>query len=189
MGQALKIAYFTPDEYLAGELCAKLRHEYIDGEIFAMAGASENHNRIALNIGWHLRSAVRSHLCGVFMNDMKIRINNGERFYYPDVSICCDPNDSEAYFKDHPCFIAEVLSSSTAKTDRREKWLAYRDIPSLRYYLLVNSKKPQVEYYQHLDNGEWVWNRLEPGEMLEVNCNEYQAQLRFEDIFEYVIWH
>jgi len=188
MSQALKINYLTPEEYLTGELIAKQRHEYIDGEVFAMAGASENHNRITLNIALKLRAAARGTPCGIFVNDMKIRMYQGARFYYPDVSICCDKRDTDAYFKDYPCLIAEVLSYSTRKTDRREKWLAYREMPHLRYYLLVNSKQPQVDYYQRNDNEEWEKGKLEPGEILEISCGEYKAQLRFEDLFEDVVW-
>jgi Uma2 family endonuclease len=188
MGQALKIQYLSVDEYLTGELIADVRHEYVDGEVFAMAGASERHNRATLNIAFQLRAAVRGTSCGVFVNDMKIRIRQGNRFYYPDVSMCCDRNDTNAYFKDHPCLIAEVLSHSTAKIDRREKWLAYREIPQLRYYLLISTRQPKVEYFQRNDNGEWETGQLESGEALEISCNEQRIKLRLEDIFEDVSW-
>lgn len=188
MGHPLPVHYITPEEYLTGELKTKLRHEYIDGQVFAMAGASENHNRITLNIAFQLRSVARGTPCGVFMNDMKIRLYQGARFYYPDVVVCCDSHDSDPYFKDHPCLIAEVLSYSTRKTDRREKWLAYREISQLRYYLLVNSKQPKVEYYQRNNDGMWESGRLESGEKLEIVCTGYRAELRFEDLFEDVNW-
>lgn len=188
MGYALKIQYITSEEYLTGELTAKLRHEYIDGQIFAMAGASENHNRITMNIAFQLRTAARGSSCGVFVNDMKIRIKHSKRFYYPDVMLCCDHTDVEKYYKDHPCLIAEVLSYSTTKTDRREKWLAYREIPQLRYYLLVSSKQPKVEYYQRNVDSEWELGKLQPGETLEIICGEYKTQLKFADIFEDIIW-
>jgi Uma2 family endonuclease len=188
MGQPLKVRTLTPEEYLAGELQSEIRHEYINGEVFAMAGASETHNRIALNIAFYLRAAARGGPCGVFINDMKLRIRGGERFYYPDIALCCDRSDREAYYKDRPCLIAEVLSSSTAKTDRREKWLVYREIPQLRYYLLVNSERPEVEYFRRAEEGGWELGRLEPGEVLKVECEGYRAELRFEELFEDVVW-
>ena len=123
--------FLTPDEYLEGEVHAVVRHEYVDGEVYAIAGAGEQHNRIALNIAFQLRSSARGGQCGVFMSDMKLRINSGERFYYPDVMLVCHGTDDNTHYKESPCLIAEVLSPSTEATDRREKWLAYKDINSL----------------------------------------------------------
>lgn len=130
-----KISYITEQDYLAYELAADCRHEYLDGQIYAMAGANERHNRISLNIAFHLRAAARGGHCGVFVNDMKLRIDQG-RAYYSDVMLVCDSRDNEEYYKQQPCLIAEVLSQSTATTDRREKCPAYQKIQSLRYYLM-----------------------------------------------------
>ncbi|TXH77407.1 MAG: Uma2 family endonuclease, partial [Thiothrix sp.] len=136
---AVQKILLSPEEYLAGEALAEFRHEYVAGEVYAMAGASERHNRITLNIAFQLRAKARGSQCGVFMNDMKLRIQQGERFYYPDVMLGCSQEDSHEFYKDKPCLIAEVLSPSTETTDRREKWLAYAQIPSLHYYLLVET--------------------------------------------------
>nr|VFK33209.1 MAG: Putative restriction endonuclease [Candidatus Kentron sp. MB]VFK35884.1 MAG: Putative restriction endonuclease [Candidatus Kentron sp. MB]VFK77533.1 MAG: Putative restriction endonuclease [Candidatus Kentron sp. MB] len=127
-----RIRYLSPEAYLNGESVSKVRHEYIEGDVFAMAGASERHNRIAVNIAFALRSAARGGPCGVFVSDMKVRVGR-ERFYYPDVMLVCEGEDDDAYYKDRPCLIAEVVSDSSEGTDRREKWFAYRAIPSLGY--------------------------------------------------------
>ena len=128
--------WMSEADYLDWESRAKEKHEYVAGEIFAMAGASERHNRITLNIAFHLRLATRGHSCRAFMADMKLRIADARSYYYPDVMLVCDNSDQHPIYKTAPCFIAEVLSPSTANIDQREKWLHYRDIPSLRYYLL-----------------------------------------------------
>lgn len=146
----------SPEEYLVGEAQAEFRHEYVAGEVYAMAGASERHNRISGNLYFQLRAKARGSQRGVFMNDMKLRIQQGERFYYPDVMLGCNPDDSHEFYKDQPCLIAEVLSPSTETTDRREKWLAYAQIPSLRYYLLVETNRRHVEFYQRGYNGQHV---------------------------------
>ncbi len=189
MTQLLKLKYLSPNEYLIQESQANIRHEYVDGEIFAMAGASERHNKIALNIAFQLRAATRGTNCSIFMSDMKIRVQQGKRFYYPDVSMCCDLKDNDPYFKDQPCLIAEVLSKSTATTDRREKWLAYRNISSLRYYLLVNSNQPKIDYFHRINNEIWELGQLTSSqESLAINCASQQAKLHFADIFEDIVW-
>ena len=108
-------------EYLAGEQCSNIRHEYLAGQVFAMAGAGEKHNRISLNIAFHLRAAARGKPCGVFISDMKLRVEPSDAYYYPDVMVTCDPTDNESLYKRSPCLIVEVLSPTTESIDRREK--------------------------------------------------------------------
>jgi len=182
----------SAEEYLAGEEVAEVRHEYVTGEIYAMAGAGERHNRIALNIAFQLRSKARGGRCGVFMSDMKLRIGRGERFYYPDVMLVCNENDDHSQYKDAPCLIAEVLSPSTEAVDRREKWLAYSELHSLRYYLLISADRQYVDYYQRDDAGVWQAATLTSQETILVQCGEEGAQFRaglcLDDIYEDVIW-
>lgn len=176
------------EDYIDGELNSDIRHEYIDGQVYAMAGASERHGRIAGNTFFHLRSAARGGSCGVFQSDMKVRIEAGNRFYYPDVLMYCDPADNEDYFKRRPCLIAEVLSESTEATDRREKWLAYRLLPSLQYYLLIASKERFVEYCRRSASGDWDLLLLSADERLEIHCEGLRASLSLDDIYEDVRW-
>lgn len=188
MSALQKLTYLTEQDYLAFELDAKVRHEYVDGQIYAMAGASERHNRISMNIGFHLRAAARGGPCGVFLSDMKLKIAGHKAYYYPDVMLVCNTQDNGEYFKQLPSFIAEVLSSGTAKIDRREKLLSYQKIPSLRYYLLINSNNTQVEYFVRDAQDEWQTALLEEGEMLAVDCDMYHAVLSLSDIYEDVVF-
>ena len=182
----------SPDEYLEGEKQSKLRHEYVSGEVYAMAGAGEQHNRIALNLAFQLRAKARGGRCGVFMSDMKLRIDKGVCFYYPDVMLSCDTDDSHSHFKDSPCLIAEVSSPSTESIDHREKLLAYKNIPSLKYYLLIASNRQHVEYYQRNEMGEWESALLAINHVIHVQCGiddtQYEAGLCLEDIYEDVHW-
>jgi len=176
--------HITIDDYLAGERDGEIRHEYVDGQVFAMAGASERHNRVAGNLFFLFRAAARGGNCGVFMSDMKVHVRDTHCFYYPDLLLTCDPADDEPYFKQRPCLIAEVLSPSTASTDRREKWNVYRRLPSLRYYLLVSADERRVEYFRRNLAGAWETALLEDGEVLEVLCSGYHARLTLAEIYE-----
>ena len=183
-----KITQLTEQDYLAFELTARFRQEYVDGQLYAMAGASERHNRISLNLGFHLRAAARGGHCGVFVSDMKLKIAWRNAYYYPDVMLVCNTQDNGEYYKQQPCFIAEVLSTSTANIDRREKLLAYQKIPSLRYYLLISSDQQQVEYFVRDAQDEWQTALLEADESLAIACDSYHATLNLGDIYEDVVF-
>ncbi len=184
MSALQKLTYLTEEDYLAFELDADMRHEYVDGQIYAMVGASERHNRIVGNVFFYLRAEARGGHCGVFASDMKLKITQQHSYYYPDVMLVCNSQDNEEYYKQQPCFIAEVLSPSTANTDRREKLLAYQKIPSLRYYLLVSADRIRVEYFVRDAQGDWQTALLEAEESLAVDCGDYHAVLRLGDIYE-----
>lgn len=183
-----KLTHLTEQDYLAFELNADVRHEYIDGQLYAMAGASERHNRISLNVGFHLRAAARGGHCGVFVSDMKLKIAWHKAYYYPDVMLVCNAQDNGEYYKQQPYLIAEVLSASTANTDRREKLLAYQKIPSLRYNLLISANQIQVEYFVRDAQDEWQTALLETDETLTIDCENYHAVLSLIDIYEDVIF-
>ncbi len=174
----------TEREYLDREAQAAERHEYVDGVVYAMAGAGERHNRIALNVAFHLRSVARGTPCGVYVSDMKLRVAHAAAYYYPDVIMSCEPASPETVFKEAPCFIAEVLSPSTAATDTREKLHAYRGIETLRYYVVVDSDRVSVTYHVRGDDGAWLAASLDPGERLEVLCGPVRAVLTLGSIYE-----
>jgi len=182
----------SPEDYLAGEQQATSRHEYVSGDTYAMAGAGEQHNRIAGNVFFQLRAKARGGRCGVFMSDMKLRIKEGVCFYYPDVMLICDTEDSQSHFKDNPCLIAEVSSPSTQSIDRREKLLAYKEISSLKYYLIIAANRQHVDYYQRNAAQEWEAATLEMHHVIHVQCGSgdtaYEAGLCLEDIYEDVRW-
>jgi Uma2 family endonuclease len=184
MGNPQIIEKISVEDYLSGEPHAEIKHEYIDGQVYAMAGASERHNRIALNIAIQLRSTSRGTPCGVFMSDMKFKHATFNIVYYPDVMLVCDTSDNDAYVKQRPCLIAEVLSPSTATIDRREKWHTYRNTPSLRYYLLVNPDAPIVEIYSRAQDDGWLRSTLEADDVLSIDCPPINTSLTLHDIYE-----
>ncbi len=142
----------SADAYLAGELESQVRHEYVDGEVYAMVGASDRHGLIALNFAGQLSQRLPDR-CQVFSSDMKVRIQTAEReiFYYPDVVGSCDPRDRKPYYRQHPCLVIEVLSPQTARLDRFEKFMFYRNLDSLEEYLLVSQEYRQVEVFRRAD--------------------------------------
>ncbi|TVQ88203.1 MAG: Uma2 family endonuclease [Chromatiaceae bacterium] len=174
-------------DYLAGEQHSPIRHEYLAGAVRAMAGADEAHNRISLNLAFHLRAATRGQPCAVFISDMKVRIEAEERFYYPDVLLTCEPADPGALFKVSPCLIAEVLSTSTEAIDRGEKLLAYRGLAALRYYLLLAQDRPRVEVYRRTEDGGWRYEVHEQGS-LALDCGALALRLSLADLYEDLVW-
>jgi Uma2 family endonuclease len=132
-------AWISTDDYLRSERDREVRHEYVDGQIYAMAGASDDHGRIAGNIFAELRGQLRGRPCEAFIADMKVKIPPSfvDAFYYPDVLVACSPTDRDRYFREEPAVIFEVLSPGTERIDRLEKPAAYLHIPSLQAYAIV----------------------------------------------------
>jgi Uma2 family endonuclease len=178
-----KTPSLSEQEYLETEALAEFRHEYVAGQVYAMAGAGERHNLIALNLAVQMRVATRGGSCRVFINDMKLRVRARQIFYYPDVMLCCDPQDDHELYKEAPCLIAEVLSPSTETTDRREKLAVYQTIASVRYYLLIASNQARVEYYQRADDGECYHAILAANEVLEFECGGRRMAVSLEDFY------
>jgi Uma2 family endonuclease len=174
----------SEDDYLRQEAGAEIKHELVSGEVYAMAGASERHNRIALNIAYHLRTITRGKACRAFMADMKLRIAASSTFYYPDVMLVCDPADDNPIYKQVPCLIAEVLSPATANVDMREKWQAYRTLPSLRYYLLVDSERLWTRAFFRKEEGDWFEQELAREDILDVQCDGVRLDLTLDDLYE-----
>ena len=138
----------TPEEYLEGERQSEIRHEYVEGRVYAMAGASDDHNRIAINLGPELRERLRGHRCEPFVSDMKVKMLPliADIFYYPDVVVACDSTDSAKYFR-------EVLSPETERTDIREKAIAYRQIPTVKAYALVEQNRMAITILRQAAEG------------------------------------
>lgn len=145
-----KIATISVEEFLAGELQSTDRHEYLGGSVYAMAGASTTHNKIAGNVFASLRGHLRGRPCEVFISDVKLRLRISEEdvFYYPDLMVACDSRDTDAYFKSFPKVLIEILSPQTEKTDRREKFLSYLQIQSLEEYVLLAQDKTEVTVFR-----------------------------------------
>ncbi len=184
MSRAQSHTFLSEDDYLRLEEQASIKHELVDGEMYAMAGASERHNRITLNIAYHLRTVTRGKPCRAFMADMKLRVPAGATYYYPDVMLVCDPADDHPIYKRAPCFIAEVLSPATTSVDLREKWQAYRTLPSLRYYLLVDADRLWAKVFFRHEGEGWFEQELSPEDRLEVACGDLRLALTLDDLYE-----
>lgn len=149
---------YTIEEYLQMEDTSAEKHEYYQGEIFAMSGAKVQHNMISLNIALALGNKLKGKTCKPFNSDQRIYVEKNSLFTYPDISIVCgDPetrNNDELNLV-NPTVIIEVLSSSTKNYDRGEKFKLYRDIPTLKEYTLVDSESISVEAFYINDTGHW----------------------------------
>jgi len=170
-------SYVPVSEYLEGELAGEVRHEYVAGEVFAMAGASEAHNLIALNVAMALRQHLTDAACRVLMSDVKVRVDQAQSFYYPDVFVTCDATDVEPYYKTRPCLVVEVLSPATEAIDRREKLLAYRKADSLREYVLVSQDVFRVEVYRREQDSSWSVHVYEGNEHAQLQSVNYTIPL------------
>jgi Uma2 family endonuclease len=155
---AQKVPFVTPAEYLAGERYADVKHEYIAGEVYAMAGASPEHSAIATDTRRALGNglAVAGSSCEVYDSDLKVRVADAGPFFYPDATVVCDDPtfDPDGCLRS-PVVLIEVLSEGTASYDRGEKFRQYRRIASLRHYVLIEQDRILVEHYERLENGIW----------------------------------
>lgn len=158
-------------DYLRLEACSPVRHEYVVGQVYAMTGASLRHNIIAGNIYSLLRNHLRGSPCRTFMADAKLRVAKKQSIYYPDVMVTCAAQHqqvgSDDYLVDAPRLVLEVLSESTAGTDRREKLLAYRTLPTLQEYVLVSQDEPLIEIHRRQGDIGWQVITLVPGDAVE----------------------
>ncbi len=149
---------FTVEEYLEYEGASKEKHEYYQGEIFAMSGAKVPHNIIAGNLYFALRKRLQGKSCQPFNSDQRIFIPDNSLFTYPDISIVCGDiitKDNDEWNIVNPSVIIEVLSSSTRSYDRGEKFKLYRDIKTLQEYILVDSETISIEAFRINDNNHW----------------------------------
>lgn len=148
----------TLDEYLTFEERSPSRHEYLAGEVYAMAGVTTRHNLITLNIAVALRGATRPHQCRVFATDVKLKA--ADRIYYPDVMLVCGRAAQVEQMVEEPYLVVEVTSPSTRAIDRREKLDTYRRIPSLGGYLIVDQRRRHVLAYLRASDGDWTRREL-----------------------------
>ncbi len=178
-------AYFSPEEYLEIEKISPIKHEYVGGEVYAMAGASDPHDTIALNLLTLLRNHVRGSGCRVYTGDMKVRVEEANAFYYPDGTVTCDPRDRNlVYFKRYPRLIVEVLSSATENFDRGEKFNDYKKLDSLQEYVLVSQDKIQVECFRRDLEGNWLVQTYGRGEIVQLKSIDFSCAIAdlYEDV-------
>ncbi len=175
---------FGPDDYLAWEMTQIERHEYVDGEVFAMSGASDPHGTVTGNLFAALHGHVRGTPCKPFVADMKVHVATANSFYYPDIVVTCDPRDrtpEAKYVKQHPALIVEVLSPSTEAYDRGNKFASYRQLESLQEYVLVSVDARRIEVFRRDAAGLWVLHPFAPGETLELKSLDFRCPVA--DVF------
>ncbi len=175
-------------DYLAGETLATRKHEYVAGRVYAMAGGTIGHNRIATNATVAIGGQLSGRPCEVFNSDMKVRVRqrNSVRFYYPDASVICDPNPSNLTYQNRPVVIVEVISESTRRVDEYEKYEAYLSIDSLCVYVLVEANKAATVIYRRDDEG---FNReLYVGHDAIVTLPEINCHLALSDLYSKVVF-
>jgi len=160
---------FTPDEYFAWEATQLEKHEYIDGEVYAMSGGSVNHGRIAIRFTALFDAHLDGSGCITGNSDIKVNIVETQNYTYPDASVTCDDRDkTTTQYITYPCLIIEVLSDSTEAYDRGSKFRMYRHNPVLQDYLLVSSTQVEIDLYHKNDAGDWIIINYQAGDTIEL---------------------
>ena len=177
---------FDAQAYLAWEAEQSTKHEYHDGEVFAMAGASDAHVTVAGNVYMALRNHLRGSPCSVFISDMKLRVEEDNAFFYPDVFVTCAESDrGQSHSKSAPVLVVEVLSPATSAYDRGAKFAAYRKLPTLREYALIDPERLSLDLFRRDgDSKRWVLHPIEAGGHVEWASVGLQVPLEalYEDV-------
>lgn len=180
--------WISPEQYLNLERRAETKSEYLNGETFAMTGASRRHNRIALNLAIALDSQLKSKGCEVYVSDMRVKIPVGDFYVYPDVTVACGAprfEDSEVDTLLNPVIIIEILSKSTEDYDRGTKFVHYRTLPSLAEYLLVSQEERRVEHLVRQASG-WLLTEFTHLEDV-VELPSVGARMALSEIYDRVL--
>jgi Uma2 family endonuclease len=190
---------YTVEEYLALERKSEERHEYLDGEIYAMAGESPDHGTICFNIAGQLSPQLRGTHCKGFIKDTKVRSGPAPKpfrspkglYSYPDVLVVCGEMQFHDEYRDgllNPTVIIEVLSPATEAFDRGEKWMRYQTwLPSLTEYLLVSQSNPLIEHYRRQPDGTWLYS-LVSGLEGSVSLTSINCTLRLADVYDRIVF-
>lgn len=167
MGHSAVDMRMSAEEFLVWDQAQTVRHEFSRGEVFAMAGAEEAHGVVAGNIYIALRAHLRGTPCRTSMADMKLRVDAADCFFYPDVMVTCSAADAaDKLIKREPALVVEVLSPGTAAYDRGDKFAAYRRLPSLGEYLVVDTRARRCDLHRKGANGLWVLHPFESGQAI-----------------------
>ncbi len=185
MSLAAEQATFDAPAYLTWEAEQPAKHEYLDGEVFAMAGASAAHVTIALNMAMALRNHLRGSPCSVFISDMKLQVAADNAFFYPDVFVTCAARDRQPdanLAKQYPALIIEVLSDSTAAFDRGRKFELYQQIDTLQEYLLIEQDRKHADLFRKNNEGLWVLHPAGEGDV--VRLESVGVELALDGLYE-----
>jgi Uma2 family endonuclease len=161
----MKNPRLTYAEYLARERTSEVKHEYLRGDVWAMAGGTPTHARLSLALGRALGNRLGGQPCVPYSSDLRVRIESTDRATYPDLTVVCGPEQTATDDPDaiiNPTLIAEVLSESTERSDRGEKFAHYQRLPTLQEYVLVGQESPRIEVFRR-DGATWVLSIFESG--------------------------
>ncbi|GAB4459441.1 MAG: Uma2 family endonuclease [Elainellaceae cyanobacterium] len=177
--------YVSPEAYLAAEATRPIKHEYREGYVYAMAGGTDAHNQIAGNVYTLLRTHLRGGACRTYFADVKVRVEEVNCYYYPEVMVTCDERDRPTNtFKRYPCLIVEVLSETTEAFDRGDKFADYRQIESLQEYVLISQTRIQVDVFRRNEEGLWVLHPYSEGDRVSLASVGWEGAIA--DLYEAV---
>ncbi len=188
MTLAQETPYYSPQEYLELEVKSEIRHEYINGLIIPMTGGTPNHNQLAGNFYAMLNFALKRQPYQVFVTDQRLWIPSRKIHTYPDIMVVKTPLEYQEGRTDtlvNPVMIAEVLSKSTKGYDRDEKFAAYRTIPTLQEYILIDQYTIHIEQYFKTDNNQWIFSEFTDGN-INLNLASISCQMTLSDIYDKV---
>lgn len=178
---------FTPEEYFAWEEQQLERHEYIDGEVYAMSGGTIDHGNIAGNFLALLKAHLRGSGCRTLNSDCRVSTVGYVKYVYPDISITCEDRDkTTTQYITYPCLIVEVLSPSTEAYDRGNKFKMYRRNPSLQEYVLVSVDAIEIELFRKTETGDWRIINYQKGDAIELKSVNFTCQIEY--IYEDIIF-
>ncbi len=169
--------WISEEAYLESELLSEIKREYIDGVVYAMAGASKNHQRITANVLSELLTQLKNTPCEPFSSDIKVKV--GSKFFYPDVMVVCKDDTDNVYYTENPVIIVEVLSKSTRRMDETSKKFAYQTLPTLKEYVLIEQDFVDVEICRRSEG--WVSRHYFMGD--EVTFESVDLTLSVADIY------
>ncbi len=184
---AKKQKRYTPDEYLALEEKAEFRSEYIDGYIFEMSGGTENHIQISFNVTKLFADKLRGK-CRAYQSEMKVWVEEAKTFFYPDVTVICGERkfyNERNDVVENPILLVEVLSDSTAKYDKNEKFLTYQNIESFQEYVLISQDKTLVQQFIRQPDGNWKI-KATIGLNSEVYFDSVEVSVSLSEIYDLV---
>jgi Uma2 family endonuclease len=186
MANAERLSPISVENYLSGEQRARLKHEYVAGMIYAMAGGTYAHNLVASNVLGELHAQLKGKPCRALNSDSKVRIQSGTqtRFYYPDASVVCGENVLDGMFQDKPTVVIEVLSETTRRTDEGEKFEAYQKIPTLNVYIVLEQDIVGVIVYRR--TGTLFQREVYSDLSAIVPLPEIDAELRLASVYDEV---
>lgn len=174
---------FDRQDYFAWEPEQPVKHEYVAGEVFAQAGARQNHVVVALNIAGALRQRLRGTPCRAYISDMQLEVAQADAVFYPDVMVSCHPEDLAAErVLHHPRVIVEVLSDSTVAYDRGGKFAAYRMLESLQEYVLIDPERRSLEIFRRLPSNDWLLATGDSARALVLAALD--MEIGFDEVFE-----